>query len=239
MKRKKFEKLGAKLARAEIEKWAPPCIHCKRPVGTIFTIENRHYRAMCGDPQESTRCMDIDIYAGEYNSIFEAMAAFKEGVQYNKENIIKMKLDTLFGYSAEDDSIENFKKEMAEYTENNMIYKQIRDKYTDLYDNSHRTEKIQEKTVQIFEIQERIKALYKEYLETDNPEILKMTMHIHTAEYLPEIRNLRMLNYEIMDIVQKEEEFHLFQRPIGIHKQNFTFGEHPRVVKFHLSTVAK
>ena len=234
-KRKLFHRLGPKLAKSELETWTPPCIQCKRPVGTVFTIDNRHYKAHCGDPIESTRCMDIDIYAGEYNSIYDAIDAFKEGITMNKENIIKMKLDTLFGYTQEDVSIKKFKEEMDEYTENNMIYKQIMDKYADLYDNPHTNEKISEKSDQIFEINERIVALYKEYKETENPDILKMAMHIHTTEYLPEIKNLRLLNYEIMDIVQKEDEYYLFQRHIGIHKQNFTFGEHPRVIKFHLT----
>jgi len=234
-RKKLFQRLGPKLAKSELEEWIPPCINCKRPVGTVFITENRHYKAHCGDPIESTRCMDIDIYAGEYNSIHDAIDAFKEGITMNKENIIKMKLDTLFGYTQEDDSIQKFKEEMDEYTENNMILKQIKDKYTDLYDNPHTIEKISDKKKQLFEIHERILALYKEYRETENPDILKMAMHIHTTEYLPEIKNLRIMKYEIMDIVENEDEYFLFQRPIGIHKQNFTFGEHPRVIKFHLT----
>jgi len=234
-KRKLFERFGVKFARIQLQEWKPPCIHCKRPVGTVFSVENRHYKAHCGDPIESTRCMEIDIYAGEYNSIHDAIDAFKEGIAMNKENIIKMKLDTLFGYTPEDVSVKNFNMEMKEYTENNMILKQIIDRYTDLYDNPHMKEKVSEKSVQLFSIRERILELYKEYKETDNAEVLKMAMHIHTTEYLPEMRNLRILNYEIMDIVKKDEEYHLFQRPIGIHKQNFTYGEHPRVIKFHLT----
>ena len=67
---------------------------------TIFSCKNRTYTALCGSPDSGCN-LNIKIFAGEYDNLQEAIRLFEGGLEENKENIIKMKMDTLMEYVSE------------------------------------------------------------------------------------------------------------------------------------------
>jgi len=241
MKRDIYEKnTSKKKARKIINMLKPPCVNCQRPVGTFFSVKDRHYLARCGDPNENTRCLEIDIFAGEYNHIRSAVTIFSDILEINRENIIRLKLDTLFQYISESDSVAKFKLEMEDYTENSVLQKEISDKYNELFFNEFRQGKIDECIGKIFETEQEMRTQYAEYKETGNTRILQMVMETYRREYIPEIGNLRGLKYEIMemdkvaDAVMNTDDYvyELFQKTNGLSKDDFTFGENPTIIKY-------
>jgi hypothetical protein len=80
----------------------------------------------------------------------------------------------------------------------------------------------------------------EEYEKTDNREVLKTAVQLQIDDLLPETRNLRLLQSEHMEIndtktKKGKTEYALFKNDVALSKDDFTFGEPPRVIKFHKS----
>jgi len=67
-----------------------------------------------------------------------------------KDAIIRQKLDTLFNYESEEDSVKKFKKELEAYTENSKIYKQLLNKQNEIYHNEDKARLITKKMRRYF-----------------------------------------------------------------------------------------
>lgn len=237
-KRKEFKKM-IKLANQKTLGIKPRCINCKRPVGTVFSqgkIDSR-YTMTCGDSNPATRCkLDITIFNGEFSTLEFALNLFKEEIDDLKDAIIHQKLDTLFNYVSEEESVKLFKTELQNYTETSEIYKNILNTYNDVYNNDQKKEQITKKLGELFKLIEYNRELLAEYNKTQSPEILKTVMDLQIKEIIPEIRNLRMLKHEIMEMDSEysgnSTQHKMVRRPISLEKMEFLTGEPPRVLKF-------
>jgi len=54
-----------KIGKKRLLEIKPKCIHCARPVGTIFSLTDNRYKAICGDTNNPCN-LNIEIYKGEY-----------------------------------------------------------------------------------------------------------------------------------------------------------------------------
>lgn len=233
MKKRIFEKAESKKqAKKEVLTIRPPCVKCKRPVGTVFSKTNGRYSAKCGDVQSPCK-LDVQIFVGDSNmSLDYILNIFHEDNEEIKNTIIEQKLDTLFNYTSEEDSVKQFKKELDAFTSNSKTFKKLLDKKNELFYSVDKRHLIEKKNGEIFRINERIQALVKEYEKTQNKEILKQAVQMQIKELSPEIRNLRMLKNEITEVHKDEFEYSLFQYPVEISKTEHNVGEPMRVIKF-------
>jgi len=232
-KKRIFEKSESKKqAKKEILTIRAPCVKCKRPVGTVFSLKSGKYTAKCGDVQSPCK-LDIQIFVGYSNmSLDYILNIFHEDNEEIKNVIIEQKLDTLFNYTSEEESIKNFKKELEAFTSNSKTFKKLIDKNNELFYNVDKKRLIEKKNGEIFHINERIQKLIKEYEKTQNKEILKQAVQMQVKELKPEIQNLRILKNETMEILKDETEYRLFQYPVEITKIEHNAGEPMRVIKF-------
>ena len=224
---KKKEKKTRKEKREAVLKVKPKCVKCGRGVGTIFAKKNNRFTAICGDTKNPCK-LDIQIFTGEYTPIQYLLVEMKEEVEDFKEAIIRQKLDTLFNYIDESESVERFKKAIEGFNDVNMLYKELNDKNNELYHNRDKKELIDKKKSDIFVLIEKIRVLLAEYKMKNEPEILKTAVQMQVEELLPEIRNLRILQYEVLEMVDET----LIKYPVTLAKAENTFSEPPRVVKF-------
>jgi uncharacterized protein YdiU (UPF0061 family) len=176
--------------------------------------------------------LNIRIFGGVFSDLYHYYTTFKDSVEESKSATIQHKLDSLFNYTGERESVEKFKEIMQEYTEDNTILKDLRESYKDIHDNEERATKIDEKQFRIAEIKERIDEWLKEYHNTGNKEVLTMAIETHVNELLPEIRNLRFLLNEITEVIEIKDKKVLFQLKNQLQKLDYTFGEPPKVEKF-------
>jgi len=238
MKKKIFEKADTKRqAKRDVLTIKPPCMKCKRPVGTVFSKKNGRYNAICGDSAKPCG-LDIQIFVGESNmQLNYILEIFHEDNEELKEKIIRQKLDTLFNYTTEQESIKLFKKELEEFNSNSSIYKKLLDRNDELFHSIDKKHLIGKKNDEIFHLIERVNALLKEYENTQNKELLKQAVHIQLKEIQPEIRNLRNLKYEIMELNEQIEnnkrKYSLYQYPVELSKLDSELGEPMRVIKFN------
>ena len=213
------------------------CINCGNPgepEGTIFSIKDRNFIAICGAKNKCN--LNIKIFAGFFSNLFEYYKLYKDEVEENKSQIIKQKLNTLFNYIDEKRSVELFKKEMKDYTDNNILLKEIMREYNDIHSNEERENRIVEKNREIDETNSKIEKLLLEYKKTENRELLNVAIRTHIDELLPATRALGYLMFELCEMevmVQAKEKIHIvIQKPNRIQTVDYTFNEPAKVVKF-------
>jgi len=226
------KKAGRKLAK-EVK---PKCIHCARAVGTLFSIVDNRYKAICGDV--SAPCsLSIELYKGDFSPLTDLIYTFKEEIESIKEKIICLKLDTLFDYTSQEKSTSLFKEELENYNIDSRIMKELMDKYDENYSNDHKKDLMDRKRNTIFMYVEQIGNLLKEYEKTQNRELLKTAMALQVNHLLPETRNLTLLKYELSEVhtfkhTNGRIENFLFQNPISLSKMDHNTDEPVRVIKF-------
>ena len=106
-----------------------------------------------------------------------------------------------------------------------------------------------------------IKDLIEQYEKTSNGDLLKMAIELQVKELNPEIHNLRLLKYEIMEMItnsndsysgqsqeisekyqstsedkEKKKEppmYYLYQRYASLFKSEYNIGKPPKVVHYN------
>jgi len=224
--KKGFKKTKAKTVN-------PPCISCKRPVGSIFDRKDGRYLATCGDKTNPCK-LNIQLFSGTYFNNETLLTLYKEDLEKMKEEIIKQKMDTLFNYVSEDQSVSEFKKTLDDYNSDSKMYTDLLARYKDLHENPEKALAIEKKTQEIYEILADIKTQIKEYEHTNNRKILMSALHTYKRDLIPAIKHRRMNQYEVMevDIDEDNNMSKLFQRELALNKMDFKYGEQTRVVKF-------
>ena len=167
------------------------CINCKQKGGTKFWKDtDNNLRAVCGNA--STPCnLNFSVLASLTMSVDETRDE-AESVENAKQEIIQLKMDTLFGYVDGEKSVEQFNKNMeiinAEMLvpdeelsdQKKMITKKMRDVYGEL---------------------EMIRKLKHEYQMNNNRELLS-EMVSHRKNIKNNLDTIRSLKYPIIEVVQ-------------------------------------
>lgn len=234
MKRTAFEKghtkrEGRKFARGV----KPACIYCKRKVGSLFYIKDHTYYAICGDKTKPCD-LSIKIFRGEYFPLDMFMEMGEEEIEKKKEEIIRLKLDTMFKYVSADTTSRQFKKNLEEYNEESLLHKETLEQYDGLYDNVERKSQTAKKQVNVYDIQQDIKSLMDEYLEKNNREILNAAIDMQIKDLIPALHNLRWMKYDTMFMEDNDVTgiSTLVQREVSVHHKDILMGPEPSVLKF-------
>jgi Leucine-rich repeat (LRR) protein len=235
--------IGPKKA-AKIAKYLrPKCANCKRPVGTVFKIKEDRFLAYCGDTKEPCP-LRIEIFKGQFESDDSFAEYTAKSLMETKEQIIRQKMDVLFNYSSEEDTVKKFKDLIEEYNLLSFLHKTDLDIREDKRFNLHKRELIKTKIQAIGEIKQSMNAYIDAFEETGNRDALHSAMDVYIREYMPEINNLRMLKYSVMEMVVPGTETGtpvrvLNQSAAAMRQLETLHGEVPKVIKFVKGTGAK
>ena len=218
----------------------PKCVNCKRPVGTIFKMKEERLVAYCGDV-DSPCGLRIEIFKGRFESDDEFAKYTENGLLETKERIIQQKMNVLFNYASEEETVHKFKDLIEEYNLYSFLKKTDVDIREDKRFNAHKKELIKGKTALLGELKAAMNVHMGEYEKTQNRDFLHAAMDIYTREYLPEIHNLRMLKYSVMDMVTPSidsNERVLSQSAASLRQLETLHGEVPRVLKYSVGNKA-
>jgi Leucine-rich repeat (LRR) protein len=139
--------LGEKRAQKMVVASKPKCVNCKRPVRTIFKIKDDRLIGYCGDATEPCG-LRIEIFKGRFESDDAFARETRNGLLETKEKIIKQKMDVLFNYSSEEETVSKFKDLIEEYNLFSFLHKTDLDMREDKRFNAHKKELIKGKFAQ-------------------------------------------------------------------------------------------
>lgn len=233
-KRKVFNKAPTKkMAKYALGTVRIPCVKCKRKVGTLFQLKDNKYTALCGD-SENPCTLNIQLFRGDISHYEQWLASFKESSHATKEAIIRQKLDSIFSYISDEESVRLFKKELDEYTTESSIYKEMVHFHNNIFNNETQKMIIEKKNGELFRLLEDNHKLLQEFQTTNNSEFLKSAVDLQVNQILPEVRNLRMMKHEIMEVNHNEDsgEYNLFQYPTILSKIDYNIGEPQEIISF-------
>jgi hypothetical protein len=222
--------LGKRARANRVSAVLPKCVSCNRPVGCIFSSQKNNYTAICGDRSPDNDCkLNIKLYRGNSWATDTTVFELNQIIDETKESVIYTKLQTIFKYVSEDDSIENFNELMREYNDFKDFYKEMKETQSKKYNDPEREQRIKIKTEQIYKLISAIKTLIMQYDREGNPNILQTAVEMQVNELNPEIENLRKLKYEVMEMDGNKLVQRFSSNNIMSH-----YVQEPKVIKWSL-----
>jgi hypothetical protein len=214
----------------------PECVKCGRNVGTVFSSKNNRYVAICGNTTQPCE-LKIELFRGDQDSLEYLIQLYSDETETDKLEIIQQKLKTLFNYISESESAKLFKDNLDMYNKDSAMYKLLLERYHNLHTSEHTAELVKHKIIQIYNLKHKMNTMKDEYMKTQNHHIIQLIANMYVKEYMPEIHNLRTLNYKVMEIGEIERDggvYQLFQMDTKLSDLEYVFGERPSVKHFQI-----
>lgn len=198
------EKLTLREKKREIEKLKKNCINCNQSGGTIFKYENGNLIAICGNV--STPCnLNISIQKNKVVNIKLLITNLEKEIEIFKINIIKVKLDFLFNYNNQENSLELFNKYRKKLEELNIEYNNLFIKYNEIINNEERNLKIEENYLLKHELIDKITILNNEYNSTNNLNFIKDMIDLYIND-LSKITD-KLMNYKYqLNLIERTKD---------------------------------
>jgi len=221
--------------RTALDKMKLPCIGCKKPVGTNFSIKDGVLMASCGSTTNQCN-LNIKINRGKYIFLDYLLDTYDSSVLENKDDIIQIKLDLLFNYKTETVVLETFKKLKDEITTNLAALVKYKTEYIATISNLKNKADIISKMYIFYNKVDMIKTTIKEFDETNNVQLIKDVISLYRTELEPLLMELRDLKYKYQAIEYNERDnTYCLKRKIYTMKELvYTFDE-PKVLSFIMS----
>ena len=238
-KKQPTKKIGKRLASMV----KMQCIYCKRNVGTTFSNTKKHYKAICGDKINPCE-LKIDIYAGDYFNVLELITAFEDHLKELREDIINMKLNSIFEYTSNELSIKLYNKKLEEYSKESSAFEELMDRYNELFNldaNEEKKNLLIENKKNIQEKRDNVNKLLLEYKESNNKRILTEAIDIQINEIIPIIKNQTHLEYDKgyieIETNDDNDECILVKNKVSYSNLEYTYGEKYKVLSFKINPV--
>ena len=185
--------LSKREKRSKVARIRMKCVGCKRPVGTIFSDENRTYSAVCGD---TVAPCPLDISIQKSVTINARMALHEE---YNTNNntmndIISLKLKLLFGLVSEDDMLMEF-DELKKKHSDTSSYINMLETIVDL-NKDEREQLIRENEEELATHIETFKELIKEYNKDLSTSTLRDAIELYINDILKTNENINSNKFQ-------------------------------------------
>ena len=192
------------------------CVNCRKPVGTIFEINENSYVALCGATQDQgeTPCdLNIKIVKGNVVQLTEYVDKLKEEHEKLITSIMRVKYNLLFKYSTEEDTITQFEKEKEEFDKNATLYDLYKTKLIQISTLLEKREKIAVNELELFEFIKEIKELVEESAQSGNSQLLRDAVEMYIKKVLEKVKIGRELKYSYQAVEEDNNSYKLIQIP--------------------------
>ena len=132
------ESLSLKQKQQKWQQKQLTCVNCKKQGGTVFWSENSYLHAMCGS--EKPCKLKIKINRGMYVNVHKINNILKGDENILKTQFIESKLNLLFNYTNEEDTIKDYEynsKYLAEYQAKLLL---VQKQYSSIFKKSDNVE---------------------------------------------------------------------------------------------------
>jgi len=200
----KNQNIDKKEKKKKIKKIKLKCINCDQNGGTSFWKDGNFLNATCGNTK--TPCnLSIRILSCMNLSENDIRTAEDE-LHTAKQNIIKLKLDTLFGYIDEKTSIKKFNENVKIIEDNKRIDKtlinDVNKSFFEIQNDSKKQNFIRTKMNIIYNELYEIRNLMDEYNQIKNKKLLK-DIAIKHKTINDNLTIIRSVKYPIHEVLQE------------------------------------
>jgi hypothetical protein len=181
------------------------CINCGKEGGTIFTKEDNHLRAACGN-KENPCNLDIEILASLTLSDEEILETQRE-MDVAKQKIVEIKMNTLFGYTTEENSVKEFERNLRIIAANKKNQTDLANNlkevsYYDMQNDTKRTSIVSKKMQDVYSELAEIRRIMREYEIDGNKRLLKDVAQKHKT--IKEMLNvIQSIKYPICEMIEE------------------------------------
>lgn len=166
--------------RKKLAEMKNKCINCGKQGGTLFSITSDVLRAQCGNTQPCA--LDLHIQKGAYENVLTTISYLRDAEESTKSNIIRTKLDLLFGYSTEDESLSQFEKLRSTLKEDQDLRGLINTEAINIIERPDIQNKLQVLKQNLFEEKERLRALSNEFKISRDPDKINSMVEVYTGD---------------------------------------------------------
>ena len=186
--------------RNSINELKIPCIHCKRPVGSIFSTENRTLNAICGDVIAPCP-LNIKIYKGRVTRLDDDFTVWYEDyIKELTETIVKTKLDVLFQYITEEDAVKLFQETKEQLELYKMGYNTDFTLYLEKTSNSDNLNDLTSSNKKLLDFKGTLKELLEGYYKTKDKRVFEEIVGIYVSNIVPLLDSIRELKYKYIQL---------------------------------------
>jgi hypothetical protein len=195
-RRKILQQNKSKMAKKRsLSAFNPTCIACGKVGGTLFRQEKTKLFAVCS--AVSPCSLDIEIDRGQYEKITDLYKIVSENYQDSRSDIIKIKLDMLFGYINEEEASAIFFDKKEDFDESNRELQVFDTMFADIFQSKRNASDIAEIKMNIEKIKGTISEFTQAYHEdAGTPSIVSDIVQIYIKELYPEVKKLRSAVYQ-------------------------------------------
>ena len=179
------------------------CINCSRNVNTIFDINNGILSAVCGDKTAPCK-LNIKINRGKYMDLRTLMDIFQLSSDDFKEDIITSKLDLLFGYKTETETLKIFKGLKDNLMSDLESLAEYKSMFIDVIYNLKNKDMLNSKMILLYQYIKNIKESMKEYNETGINKIIDDIIYLYKRDLNPLVSEINRLKYKNKSIEYNE-----------------------------------
>lgn len=223
------EDLTKRQKREKFSRFKPKCVNCNRVGGTAFSNKKRVLKAVCN---VSPPCkLDIEIQLGQYETKYNALQSYKNFRDEDQLNIIKTKLNLLFNFATEQETIAKFEELKETFVDINKIYNSLLVDYLSIVENPTRQMNLNDGIISLHENIEELKKIYEEYKKDSKPEYIRDMVELYINKIQPNAERNRNLKYSYNSIDQEEDVIHLVQKPYTLDQIEINLGEKEKIVK--------
>jgi ribosomal protein S27E len=189
--------LTMKRKQEKYRKMKVKCINCGRNVGTIFENNSNILTAICGDILAPCK-LDIKINRGKFVHLEDLMYIAQESVDNLKEEIIETKLDLLFGYETETNTLTKFTELKELLTGDLELVLKYKTHFIEIISNLDNKSTLNTKMTVFYNKISLIKSTIEEFNETGQIQLIKDMIILYDTEMTPLLAELRNLKYKYM-----------------------------------------
>lgn len=201
--------------RSKIRSYSKKCIICGKAGGTLFSNKDGVLSAVCGNTKNPCG-LNIRIVRKEVEPSYQLAEDFSNKLEVDKQSIIRSKLDLLFQYRSEDDSLKLFNSNKSSYENDSKEYLKAVDSYFNISQNPERESELKKADVNLYVMKTGFASMIKEFQEkSDEASIMQSAIEMYVDDLIPETNKIRNLKYRNVEGISGEDDsvFKLVEDP--------------------------
>ena len=172
----------------------PKCINCGKPGGTNFSVNNTTLRCVCGNTTNPCG-LNIEVNRGKFEDISTTYNFLTSESESIKQNIIRTKLDLLFNYSSEEETISKFDELREEYKSIETAIMEMQEQFEQVILGKKNNEEIIEAKQNLYNYKQQLSDLAKQYADSGNEALIQEMIELYIGQIRPEAEKLRGFQY--------------------------------------------